>query len=239
MEEGFFDEDDEVFMSESDHEAEADDVYDENEKNGTSVTSTTVVSILKNREERNQEEKRKRNVTFGDDVKQHDGLLPLHGVLDKLIHSFFNCKIRTISDLLDHVRPRHMHLLSPCHGLIVDVIRRSKLSPEKNVHILPHGGGRGLMVAFPLHYNALRQLKAIVRTTHNLLHRFADVAIERGISEEEATPFILRNIRLHDQRLRYEAELRYQENMRQERERRMFNELNAEPPRRKEGIRTC
>jgi len=129
-------------------------------------------------------------VKFVPETKTHDGLLPVHRVLDGVVWSFFAGKIRTVKDVYDHVEQDQLRHLVEVYGLVGDLLERAKRAPGgKAVNLLPRGGGRGSMVKYSAHKDALTYLRELLRRAHNRLHEAAGVVAR--MSKVNATAFVM------------------------------------------------
>jgi len=146
--------------------------------------------------------KRRRILRFHPDVKTHDGLSPIHSLLDDIVWIYFKGEIKNVMNLIKVVPIDKLHLLAHIHPKLTIIMKECK--KRGKTHILQGGGGHASSVTYDTHYESLARLRELVRVTHNRLHAGAVIAMKNELGPDKATDFVLEYVERKEAEAAYE-----------------------------------
>lgn len=144
-------------------------------------------------------EKHGRHVRFVESAKKHDGLKPVHRVVDRIVHKFQEGQIRTVPDVTAATRPKYFHVLSAVYEHVDNLLDKMRTEPKKHLYVLPEGGGHQLIVCYANHFQSMQYLRELLRQAHNRLHSAATDALFLKKTGKEVTPFVLEHLQRQEE----------------------------------------
>eukprot|EP00939_MAST-03C_sp_MAST-3C-sp1_P003724 g3724.t1 len=140
-------------------------------------------------------------VTFCATAKTHDGLHPVHKLLEHIVALYLNGKIRTVLDLVSHVKAKELHHLISVGEKLVALLARMDADPFSACFLLPQGGGGGIRFDPLIHRSAVLNLVVLLRRASDRLRAAVYDVLELRIDPEASTDFVLNHVRLEEEEL--------------------------------------